>query len=279
MLRRRKMRVVIVCLLTLISLNSSIAGQPEKKKVITTFEIGSSTWAVPQDFYIMPYRFTGNVNGFDAIPVNEFTTEDRSRALSRGSLYLSTSFTKKFVYESNASIEIGLGQIQISGNGVDKLRYTDMIDSDRGFVLASSYVADRYEHTSRYLCVKPKLLFPLDFWGREHEIGIGLYSYVLLGSSYSLYLHHGTTNEKYFYKTNDLKISDWIWQVVPETTYQLKVIETDKIKCKLKVALAWRSAHFMQLPWGRGSNATYNAPIWSYGIQLERKTQSQKEIK
>lgn len=268
---------IFLLFFSILIVSNSFAQEDEKHSHFA-FGLGSNFWLQSKDYAFSPKHYKGELHGFTAIPVSQFTIKNRSTIFSQLNLYASIIWMKEFHRGQFVNVELGCAQSAISGDNGIRMRYTDMIDKEgRGFVMTSSFTLKEYQAATQYMFVRPKLQFALNSFGIEQKVGVGLLGYLIMRSNYSLHMQlHG--GENFYYKETDLKISDFVWQVVPEISYQAKLTEYKQHQISFNTSLSWRAPHFTQR--AMKTPKTYFNDIWttetvkpilSLGLIIEQK--------
>ena len=175
------------------------------------------------------YNNTPIVGGFSAIHVDDFVANTQTQPLP---------------YYFPIALEVGLQQTSTKGNRINvgltythllrssedfsRLRFSDQIDPERGFVSSSfNSVISGYQ---QYHGLGIKLMYLAeDNFGRvAYRAGFGGGLERVVGSSYFLNLQHYQTNQSYDFSVQDLSLKDKNFSVTPKLTFQVRALAAIK---------------------------------------------------
>jgi len=265
---RAQRLIVSICLIVFGFIESQASTSDSTVKSRFGFGVGSSLWLQPSDYAFSPHRFSGELSGFTAIPVDEFVSQPFKPTLQLLNLSIAGIWSRPVNKKEVLELEFGLGQCAIHGSNGDRLRYTDMIIENSGFVLASRYKLDYYNASWQFLYTRPKILFQSQFFGGGRSVGLGVFSYFVVNSSYRLSLTRASDDQSFFYKANDINIKDVIVQVAPELYMVQPLAQIASRQLDLRICYATKASQFVQIS-KESSTATDLRPIVSVMIALK----------
>ncbi|MBO6516265.1 MAG: hypothetical protein JJ975_06915 [Bacteroidia bacterium] len=179
--------------------------------------------------------------GFNAIPVESFTTEQES-----------LQFLK---YKPDRSFRLGLIRhfprktiLDLSLNystftqvgGISRLRFTDMIAPGRGFVQPTSMSSDtrvRYAYRALGLGLAYRVESRLRKPPIQQRIGFGIHWTAVLGSHYNISTNIQPETDTYFYE-KDVRFSDRIFRVYPSANYEIRLMRVSSANLWFKMEYA-----------------------------------------
>jgi len=187
--------------------------------LISTFNHSPFVWNNP-----------GQIGQFSAIPVDRsqvepipFRHRNKRREFSLGCGYYNS-------LKNQARVAFEFNYLKLSNEGdLRRLRFTDMIDEDRGFVSASRYANGNIVYSYNSLAVQSLYCFVQDLHRlkTEHSLGIGLRLNFVYGSSYYITSNDvwGQGSGDEYFMFNDLTMSDKGFSITPFMQYKIKVFQ------------------------------------------------------
>lgn len=171
----------------------------------------SSFSPLNRNFVPIIYNFPHEVQGFATLDESKFSSDDKYRTAS---FYLPISlqvgYRKMLDINSNVQIELGLTNMVRRSNSSERLRFSDQIDGQQGFVQPTEFYLEDSYFRSTLLNVSVGYERVLKE-GHFVSTKIGILS--LLESAYFLNLKDASDN-KYDYEDNDLSFNDGF--IVPQ---------------------------------------------------------------
>lgn len=260
----------LVFLLSLM-LASTAFGQRVSDEQKYTVSISLPYWIQHPDYAFSPVRYSGSMYGYSAIPTYEFTENSTIGILESGRFSIAAGRIFKFGNVSNHT-QIGAAQIVVNGINGERLRFTDQLKSDRGFVKPSSFDIGEFRSFNRFIFFRSHLLFRADLLGRKQFLGMGIFAYAVLQSGYNLQLDH-PNGRRYFYETTHLRSRDKIAQLTPEITHQIELYHNSRKALYWHNTIGWPALHFEQVAHRKlfgeyYANSRWIRPILESGLTL-----------
>lgn len=164
------------------------------------------------------------ISRFTALDGSQFTNDEKNKPLYYR-LPLSLKIGASLTSQKQNIVSIGLSYNHFSRTDTlgGKLRYTDQVDPNAGFVNPSVYQLTSGYHIYRTVGLDVDYLFADAIGSYQHRFGFGLGVQRILGSSY--FLNHIDTRNAVNsdFSGQDLSLKDKIWLFHPTTSYQGKV--------------------------------------------------------
>ena len=240
-------------------------AQNQQKQWTGAFSFGHQRWSFQEPYCFSPINYQWQFRNHSAIPVDEFEPV-RERQKNLQNFYANIRATRSLNSYSNIWFEIGIGSISNAGTNGSCLVYTDMIDVDHGFVLPSRYRLVDYEANSTITNFGAYASIELPVLGIDQQIGLGLKSYYVFRTDYSLLLSDDRIPAEYYYEDLDME-SERLYAIYPELVYQVKLYEWNAYKLSAQVNYSARRTHMRQLSFDSVRRAQ-RGRLWGFGLVL-----------
>lgn len=252
---------------SLIILLIAFQSNAQFDSLIPFIQLSYSRVVLDQGPWINNFPSTFGRYNYTAIDVDELQPDTKSKPLAyRLPLVLELGIAKKSHRDNLVSLGLSYSNFYRCDSTLQRLRFSDMIDTNVGFVEPSVYYADNELIHFRYNAIGLNLNYLInDAVGKiNYRIGFGLGVNRILSSYYFLNLTNAKTGEKKDYSHQDLVFKDKKWLISPSVNTQVKLLNAEFGNYWLT-----SSAHFNI--YSRSSNAKPN-PIGSFitfGIRWE----------
>ena len=175
------------------------------------------------------YNYTPIVGGFSAINVDDFVTNTQTRPLP---YYLPIALEVGVQQNSKKGNKLNVGltytHLLRSSEDYSRLRFSDQIDPERGFVAPTTYDVISGFQQFHSIGIKMMYLVEDNFSRVAYRAGFGGGLERVLASSCFLNVQHYQTNQSYDFSAKDLIIKDKNYRFTPKLTFQVRAIAAIK---------------------------------------------------
>ena len=205
---------------------------------VSTFSFAQSEFSLKMEYNTVfnatePYvqHFPHSVSRWTALDGDKFSSDEKRKPLTYR-LPLSLSVAKDFKTEKDNIFTLGLryGRYSRLDTLGSRLRYSDMVNENSGFVNPSSYTLESGYYLYHSLGLDIGYTVEDKVGKTSHRLGAMMGVERIIGSRYFLNHIDSRNGSKSDFSSKDLTVSDKVWLIMPAINYSTNILsrESDK---------------------------------------------------